>query len=88
MPSRTISIDGTSWTVFPAGRVTPNHRDEFALMFVHGEGDERRVRVTRYSPRGTRARDASLAELTETDLQQFFAMSQPAATSPEAGYLS
>jgi hypothetical protein len=87
MPSRTISIEGAPWTVFPAGRITPNHRDEFALVFVQGEGDARRVRVTRYSPRGARARDASLAELSETDLQRFFAMSQPAATSPEAGYL-
>jgi len=87
MPSRTISIDGVPWTVFPAGRVTPNHRDEFALMFARGEGADRHVRVTRYSPSGARARDRSLAELSDADLQRLFAQSQPGVTSPEAGYL-
>ena len=87
MPIRTITIDGTRWEVMPSGRVTQYERDEFAILFLSGEGAERRVRVTRYSPQGVRAREQSLAELTDADLARLFSQSQPSATSPEAGYL-
>lgn len=87
MPYRTITVDGRSWEVFPAGRVTQYDRDEFALIFVSGGGDDREVRVTRYSPTGSRWRDQSLAELSEGDLARLLSESQPSATSPEAGYL-
>ncbi|HEX3159129.1 MAG TPA: hypothetical protein VHQ45_11475 [Gemmatimonadaceae bacterium] len=86
MPTRSITIDGKSWKVFPSGFVTSYDRDEFGLLFVHGVGDEREVRVTRYSPLGARAREQSLAELTDADLQRLFAQSQPGVRSPEAGY--
>ncbi len=86
MPTRTLNVDGREWRVFPSGYVTPNEHDEFGLLFIAGSGDERLVRVTRYSPHGTRSREQSLAELTESDLRRFFAASQPARTSPEAGY--
>jgi hypothetical protein len=86
MPTRTISADGRTWRVMPSGRVTQNDRDEFSLMFVSGEGADRRVRVTRYSPQGTRFREASLAELTDADLLRLYTYSQPSATSPEANY--
>ena len=86
MPARTIIIDGTSWDVYPSGRITQYDRDEFALVFVRGSGAEREVRVTRYSPQGTRSREQSLAELTDAELRQLFEYSQPSFTSPEAGY--
>jgi hypothetical protein len=86
MPSRSITIDGTAWRVFPAGRITQYDRDEFGLIFVAGSGAARQVRVTRYSPLGARSREQSLAELSEADLQRLFALSQPSLTSPEAGY--
>lgn len=86
MPSRTITVAGRSWRVLPSGRVTPNEHDEFALMFITGEGAERVTRVTRYSPLGVRSREASLAELSEADLQRLFEQSQPSDTSPEADY--
>ena len=86
MPTRSISADGKSWLVFPSGRVTQNDRDEFGLIFVHGTGAGREVRVTRYSPTGTRSRERSLVELTEADLQRLFGFSQPSDTSPEADY--
>ena len=88
MPARTLLLDGRSWKVYPSGRITQMDRDEFALMFVAGAvaGAEREVRVTRYSPQGIRSREASLAELSDTELQRLFAESQPASTSPEAGY--
>ncbi|MGH7718607.1 MAG: hypothetical protein ACREON_07175 [Gemmatimonadaceae bacterium] len=86
MPSRVIDMDGRAWEVRPAGRVTQYDRDEFALLFVSGSGEDREVRVTRYSPLGARWREQSLAELSESDLKRLFEQSQPSFTSPEAGY--
>jgi hypothetical protein len=86
MPTRSITIGGKSWRVFPSGRVTQNDRDEFALLFVTGSDDKRQVRVTRYSPQGARSREQSLVELTDADLTRLFEHSQPSDTSPEADY--
>jgi hypothetical protein len=87
MPKRTIAAAGGTWEVFPAGRVTQSDHDEFTLLFVRsGEGAHRETRVTRYSPIGASARGASFAELSADDLARLFATSQPAETSPEAGY--
>ena len=86
MPSRKISIDGAEWNVFPSGYVTQYDQDEFGLFFVRGSGSAREVRVTRYSPQGTRSREQSFAELSEERLRDFFRQSQPSFTSPEAGY--
>lgn len=72
--------------MFPSGFVTQLDYDEFGLLFVHGEGDRREVRVTRYSPLGARSREQSLAELSEAKLESLFRESQPSFTSPEAGY--
>jgi len=86
MAFRTVSVDGRTWRVFPSGFVTQYDRDEFGLMFVHGEGDARQVRVTRYSPQGTRSRERAFGQLTDADLLRFYHQSQPSFTSPEAGY--
>lgn len=86
MPSRMIVANGREWRVLPSGRVTQMDRDEFAVLFVAGTGDDREVRVTRYSPQGARSREQSLAEMTDEALQRLFELSQPSFTSPEAGY--
>jgi len=86
MPTRTITADGRTWRVMPSGRVTQYDRDEFALVFVAGQGADRVVRVTRYSPQGSRSREQSLAELSDGDLLRLLGESQPSATSPEADY--
>ena len=86
MPTRTISLDGRAWRVVPSGRVTQYDRDEFALLFMTGSGDHREVRVTRYSPHGTRSRELALAEMSDADLARLFRQSQPSEMSPEAGY--
>lgn len=86
MPTRSISIDGKAWRVFPSGYITQYDRDEFGLLFVSGTGDDREVRVTRFSPHGTRSREQALAELPDEDVRRLFAQSQPGRTSPEAGY--
>jgi hypothetical protein len=87
MPTRTIDIDGRTWRVFPSGYITQYEHDEFGLIFSHGTGKERQLRVTRYSPVGTRSREQSLAEFTDDELRRLFAQSQPSFTSPEVGYL-
>ena len=46
----------------------------------------REVRVTRYSPVGTRSREQSLVELGDGELARLFGYSQPSDTSPEADY--
>lgn len=86
MPSRPIDIDGQTWQVFPSGYITQYDIDEFGLIFVRGTGDEREVRLTRYSPVGEKSRERSLSTLSDADLRRLFQTSQPSVTSPEAGY--
>ena len=86
MPTRSIDVDGRTWRVFPSGFITANHLDEFGLMFVSGDGAEKVVRVTRYSPLGTRSRERSLLELSDERLAELLRQSQPSDMSPEAGY--
>jgi len=90
MPARNIDIDGVTWSVLPSGYITSYDQDEFGLIFSHsgGEdaGDNREVRVTRYSPQRSRSREQSFRELTDDQLRSLFMQSQPSFTSPEAGY--
>lgn len=86
MPTRTITADGRTWNVIPSGRVTQYDRDEFALLFASGTGENREVRVTRYSPQGTRSREQALTEMSDADLTRLFRQSQSSEMSPEAGY--
>jgi len=86
MPTRSIDIDGSRWSVFPSGYVTQYDADEFGLVFVRGAGAARELRVTRFAPQGTRSREQALAELSDADVRALFVQSQPGATSPEAGY--
>jgi hypothetical protein len=86
MPARTLEIAGKRWNVYPSGYITVYTQDEYGLMFTRGEGRDREVRVTRYSPQGTRSREQAFAELSEAYLKELFDQSQPSFTSPEAGY--
>ena len=86
MPTRTLTAEGKTWRVYPSGFITQYDQDEYGLLFVHGTGDDREVRVTRYSPVGVRSREQSLADLSEERLRELFEYSQPSFTSPEAGY--
>ena len=86
MPARSLQVDGQSWSVYPSGYITQYTQDEYALMFTRGGGADREVRVTRYSPQGTRSREQAFAELSDTQLKELFEQSQPSFTSPEAGY--
>ena len=86
MARPTIAVDSCTWKVHPTGRSTVYGKDEFGLLFELGTGPERMRRFTRYSPLGSKSTDASLAELTQRQLLDFFHLSQPAWTSPEGGY--
>lgn len=86
MPTRPLQIEGQPWSVYPSGYITQYTQDEYALFFTHGEGKDREVRVTRYSPQGTRSREQAFAELSDAQLKELFEQSQPSFTSPEAGY--
>lgn len=86
MPARTIEVDGQKWEVYPSGYITQYTQDEYALMFTRGAGKDREVRVSRYSPQGSRSREQAFAELTDPQLEVLFEQSQPSFTSPEAGY--
>jgi hypothetical protein len=86
MPARIIDINGEAWSVMPSGFITQYDQDEFGLFFTRGSGSGREVRVTRYSPQGSRSREQSFAELSEERLRALFEESQPSFTSPEAGY--
>jgi hypothetical protein len=86
MPARRVSIGGAEWRVAPSGFITQYDQDEFGLIFTRGIGDDREMRVTRYSPQGSRSREQSFAELSDAQLRELFEQSQPSFTSPEAGY--
>lgn len=86
MPVRVIIIDGTSWQVQPSGYVTQYDADEHGVLFVRSSPTGRELRVTRFTPANGRAREATLAAMSDDRLRELFAWSQPSDTSPEGGY--
>jgi hypothetical protein len=86
MPRRVIQMDGEQWEVAVSGRVTQYVKDEFGLVFTRGVGPNREQRVVRYSPLGAKAREVSLGQLTDAELGDLLAHSQPSWTAPETGY--
>jgi hypothetical protein len=86
MPRRIIEVDGERWEVAVSGRITQYTKDEFGLVFTRGTGSDRVQRVVRYSPLGAQSRELSLAGMSDRDLADLLAVSQPAWTAPELGY--
>lgn len=86
--TRTISHAGSRWSVTPSGFITQYVGDEFGLVYTRIDGDAVEVRFSRYSPVGTRSREASFASLTDAALLRLFLTSQPSARAPEGGYRS
>ena len=86
MPRRIIEAHGDQWVVSASGRNTQYTKDEFGLVFTRGTGPGREQRVTRYSPLGAKSRELSLRELTDQELRDLLAHSQPSWTAPEMGY--
>jgi hypothetical protein len=86
MPRRIIDADGEQWEVAVSGRVTQYVKDEFGLIFTRGVGPDREQRVVRYTPLGAKSRELSLGELSDPELRDLLAQSQPSWTAPEMGY--
>lgn len=86
--TRTITHNGHRWAVAPSGFVTQFVGDEFGLVYTRLDGDTADVRFSRYSPAGTRSREASFAALSDATLLRLFLMSQPSVRAPEGGYRS
>jgi hypothetical protein len=86
MPRRIIDVDGEQWQVAVSGRTTQYTKDEFGLVFTRGTGPQRENRLARYSPLGAKSRELSLAELSDAELRDLLAHSQPSWTAPETGY--
>lgn len=84
--TRTISHDGIRWAVTPSGFVTQSVGDEFGLVYTRLDDESGEVRFSRYSPSGTRAREASFESLSDAMLLRLFLTSQPSARAPEGGY--
>jgi hypothetical protein len=86
MPRRIIDVDGEQWQVAVSGRTTQYTKDEFGLVFTRGTGPQRENRLARYSPLGAKSRELSLAQLSDAELRDLLAHSQPSWTAPETGY--
>jgi hypothetical protein len=86
MPRRIIDVDGERWQVATSGRTTQYTKDEFGLVFTRGTGPGREQRVVRYSPLGAKSRELSLGGMSDRELAELLAVSQPAWTAPELGY--
>ncbi|MEA2713590.1 MAG: hypothetical protein QOK27_1551 [Gemmatimonadales bacterium] len=86
MPRRIIEVDGEPWGVAVSGKVTQYVKDEFGLVFTRGVGPNREQRVVRYSPLGSKGREVSLGQLSDSELRDLLAHSQPSWTAPEMGY--
>lgn len=86
MARRTIDVSGDRWLVEPSGRVTQYSKDEFGVLFTRGTGTDAERRVVRFSPRGSKSREEALARLTDQELKELLAVSQPSWTSPDTGY--
>ena len=86
MPRRIIEVDGEQWQVAVSGRVTQYTKDEFGLVFSRGIGPDREQRAVRYTPLGAKSRELSLARLSERELRELLAHSQPSWTAPELRY--
>jgi hypothetical protein len=86
VPRRIIEVDGERWQVAVSGRSTQYNKDEFGLVFTRGTGPQREQRVVRYSPLGAKSRELSLASMSDRELADLLAVSQPAWTAPELGY--
>ncbi len=86
MSRRIIEVSGERWDVQASGRITQYVKDELGLVFSRGTGAGRERRVIRFSPLGGKNPELALSQLSEAQLRDLFAHSQPAWTAPETGY--
>jgi hypothetical protein len=86
MPRRLIDRGDERWEVAESGRRSQFTKDEFSLVFTRLGGGTAEQRIARYSPKGAKSRELSLARLGDDDLLELLGRSQPSWTAPETGY--
>ena len=77
---------GAVWEVAPSGRRTQYGADEVSLEFQRTGAGTSELRFVRFAPRGAKAVEMALEDLSERALLDLLATSQPAATSPDGDY--
>lgn len=88
MPRRLISTSTGQWEAAVSGHTTQYGKDEFGIVFrrLGPDGAVLEERLARYSPRGAKNRELSLARLSDARLLELMGHSQPSFTAPELGY--
>ena len=86
MPRRIIEVDGEQWEVAVSGRSPSTSRTSSGWSSPGASGPSREQRVARYSPLGAKSRELSLSQLSDQELRDLLAHSQPSWTAPEMGY--
>jgi hypothetical protein len=86
MARQIVDATGGVWEVAPSGRRTQYGADEVSLEFERVSGGDRELRFTRFAPRGAKAVETALEDLSDGALAYLLAHSQPAWTSPDGSY--
>lgn len=77
---------GAVWEVSPSGRQTQYGADEVSLEFLRTSGGESEQRFVRFAPRGAKAVEIALEDMSDRALLELLGTTQPAWTSPDGGY--
>lgn len=86
MARQITDAEGATWDVSFSGRRTQYVSDELTLEFVKTTGGPRESRFARFSPRGAKAVDAALEEMSDRALANLLHTAQPSWTSPDGEY--
>ncbi len=86
MARQITDAEGATWEVTFSGRRTQYVSDELTLEFVRTTGGSRESRFARFSPRGAKAVDAALEEMSDRALANLLHTAQPSWTSPDGEY--
>ncbi|MES2124060.1 MAG: hypothetical protein V4503_05150 [Gemmatimonadota bacterium] len=81
-----VEPSGVRWSVGQSGHHTQYGEDETSLEFRRLDGDESDRRYARFSPRGAKAAEMALEELSDRALLALLGTAQPAWTSPDGDY--
>lgn len=86
MARRITDAEGATWEVTFSGHRTQYHSDELTLEFSRTAGGSPERRFARFSPRGAKAVDAAIEEMSDRALATLLQTAQPSWTSPDGEY--
>ncbi len=78
--------EGGAWEVTYSGHRTQYDQDELTLEFVRVGSGTRERRFARFSPRGAKAVEAAIEEMSDRALGNLLDTAQPSWTSPDGAY--